>query len=79
MLLVVWGGIFLSGWVALAVVLAIAPALAWMRMVTARDDQRFRQMFVATRLWLHDRNRRLWRARSYCPTLFRGARDGWHA
>jgi type IV secretion system protein VirB3 len=49
-----------------------------MRVVTAQDDHRFRQMFVATRLRLHDRNQSLWQARSYSPTLYRGARDGWH-
>lgn len=78
MLLMLWGGILLSGWVALAVVLAWVPALFWMRWVTAKDDQRFRQMFVALKLRLHDRNRRFWQARSYAPTLYRGARDAWH-
>jgi type IV secretion system protein VirB3 len=79
MLLIMWGGIFLSWWVSLGVLVAIAPALAWMRFVTARDDQRFRQMFVAAKLRLHDRNRRFWRARSYAPTLYSGARDAWHS
>ena len=64
--------------VALAVLVGFVPALAWMRFVTARDDQRFRQMFVALKLRLHDRNRRFWRARSYAPVLLRGARDAWH-
>ena len=77
MLLIMWGGILLSWWVALAVVLALLPALVWMRFVTAQDDQRFRQMFVALKLRLHDRNRRFWHARSYTPTLYRGARDAW--
>jgi type IV secretion system protein VirB3 len=79
MLLIMWGGIFLSWWVSLAVLVAIVPALAWMRFVTARDDQRFRQMFVAAKLRLHDSNRRFWRARSYTPTLYFGARDAWHS
>jgi type IV secretion system protein VirB3 len=79
MLLIMWGGILVSWWVAVAVLLAVGPALLWMRHVTARDDQRFRQMFVATRLRLHDHNRRLWNARSYAPTLYRGVRDAWHA
>jgi type IV secretion system protein VirB3 len=79
MLLVMWGGILLSGGVAAAVVAAIVPALAWMRYVTRRDDQRFKQFFVAARLRLHDRNRRFWRARSYTPNPIRGASDVWHA
>lgn len=78
MLLIMWGGIFLSWWVSLGVLVAIAPALAWMRFVTARDDQRFRQMFVAAKLRLRDHNRRFWRARSYAPNLYCGARDAWH-
>jgi type IV secretion system protein VirB3 len=79
MLLIMWGGALLSWWLALAVLLAVAPALAWMRFVTANDDQRFRQMFLAMKLRLHDRNHALWHARSYAPTLYRGARDAWHA
>lgn len=78
-LAILWLGTLVSGWLALAVALAVAPALAWMRFVTARDDQRFHQMFVALKLRLHDRNRRFWRARSYAPTLYRGVRDAWHA
>jgi type IV secretion system protein VirB3 len=78
MLLVMWGGILLSWWVALAVLVAVIPALGWMRYVTSRDDQRFRQMFVAAKLRLHDRNRRFWHARSYAPSLYRGGRDAWH-
>ena len=74
-----WLGTLVSGWLALAVALAVTPALAWMRFVTTRDDQRFHQMFVALKLRLHDRNRRFWRARSYAPTLYRGIRDAWHA
>ena len=45
---------------------------------TTKDDQRFRQMFVAMKLRLQDRNRRFWRARSYSPNLYRGAHDAWH-
>jgi type IV secretion system protein VirB3 len=78
MLLMMWGGILVSWWIALGVLLSFVPALLWMRFVTAKDDQRFRQIFVASKLRLHDRNRRLWRARSYAPTLYRGARDAWH-
>jgi type IV secretion system protein VirB3 len=79
MLLVMWGGALLSWWFAPGVFAAILPALVWMRFVTARDDQRFRQMFVAMKLRLNDRNRPLWKARSYAPNLYRGARDAWHA
>lgn len=79
MLLALWGGILLSGWAALAVVIGVLPILGWMRLVTRRDDQRFRQVFVAARLRLHDRNHRFWHARSYAPTSYRGASDVWHA
>ena len=78
MLLIMWGGTLVSWWIALAVVVAFVPALLWMRFVTAKDDQRFRQMFVAMKLRFHDHNRRFWHARSYAPTVYRGARDAWH-
>jgi type IV secretion system protein VirB3 len=78
MLLILWGGILVSWWIALGVVLSFVPVLLWMRWLTARDDQRFRQIFVALKLTLHDRNRRFWHARSYSPTLYRGASDAWH-
>lgn len=79
MLLIMWGGVLVSWWLSLGVLLAIGPALAWMRFVTTQDDQRFRQMFIALKLRLNDRNNRLWQARSYAPTLYQGARDDWHA
>jgi len=78
MLLIVWGGILLSWWIALCVVTSVGPAWLWMRFVSAKDDQRFRQVFIAFKLRLHDRNRRFWRARSYSPNVYRGARDAWH-
>jgi type IV secretion system protein VirB3 len=78
MLLAMWGGIFVSWWVPLGVLVGVVPALAWMRFVTRRDDQRFRQMFVAAKLHRHDHNRALWHGRSYSPTLYRDASDAWH-
>jgi len=78
MLLVVWGGFLVSWWVGVAVVGAVAPALGWMRYATTQDDQRLRQMFMACKLWKHDRNRRLWHARSYSPYLYLGAKDAWY-
>ncbi len=78
MLVTMWGGALMSWWVAPGVLAAILPMLVWMRFVTARDDQRFRQMFVTLKLRLLDRNRHLWNAHSYAPTLYRGARDDWH-
>lgn len=79
MLVTIWGGVLLTWWIGAGVVVATIPALVWMRFVTNRDDQRFRQLFVAAKLHLHDRNRSFWKARSYGPTLYRGARDAWHA
>lgn len=79
MLAVVWSGLLVTWWLAAAVVVSLVPVLAYMRLVTHRDDQRFRQIFIAGRLRMHDRNRRFWHARSYGPTLYRGARDAWHS
>jgi type IV secretion system protein VirB3 len=78
MLVVVWGGALFSWWIAVWVLMLLVPMLGWMRWVTGRDDQRFHQMFIALRLRLNDRNRRLWLARSYAPTHYRGSRDDRH-
>ena len=78
MLLIMWGGILVSGWIALGVLVSFVPVLFWMRWLTSRDDQRFRQIFIAAKLRLNDHNRRFWRARSYSPTRYRGASDVWH-
>ena len=75
MLLILWGGLLLSWWIAAGVVSATLPALAWMRLATRKDDQRFRQLAVALKLRVRNRNRRFWRSRSYAPYVYRGARD----
>jgi type IV secretion system protein VirB3 len=79
MLLSLWGGALISWWIAPGVMLILVPTWLWMRFVTTKDDQRFRQMAAALKLRLYDRNHRLWRARSYSPNLYRGGRDAWHA
>lgn len=78
MVLSIWGVTLVGWWTAPLLFTVALPALGWMRYVTAKDDQRFRQMFVAAKLRLHDRNQRLWKARSYAPNLYRGADDAWH-
>ena len=78
MLLVLWIGTLVTWWIAPVVLAAFVPSLAWMRFVTSKDDQRFRQVFVALKLRFHDQNRRFWMSRSYSPYLYRGARDAWH-
>lgn len=78
MLLTMWGGTLVGWWIPAAVLACFVPALAWMRFVTARDDQRFRQIFIASKLRPHDRNRRFWHARSYSPNLLSGVRDVRH-
>ena len=77
MLLVLWVGTLLTWWMVPIVLVAFVPVLAWMRFVTRKDDQRFRQMFVALKLRIHDRNRRFWRSRSYSPYLYRSTTDAW--
>ena len=72
MLLIMWGGTLVSWWGALVVVVSFGPTLLWMRFVTAKDDQRFRQLFIALKLRVRDRNGGFWHARSYSPTLYRG-------
>jgi type IV secretion system protein VirB3 len=78
MLLIMWVGPLLTWWIVPVVLLAIGPVFGWMRFVTRRDDQRFRQMSLALKLWFTDRNRWFWCARSYAPYLYRGIRDVRH-
>ena len=74
---IMWIGPLVS-WRVVPIVLAgVVPTLGWMRFVTHRDDQRLRQMFVAAKLRIRDRNHRFWRSRSYSPYLFRGNVDAW--
>ncbi len=78
MLAIMWIGPLFTWWVVPIVLATVTPVLTWMRFVTRRDDQRFRQIFLAIRLGRSDRNRRFWRARSYSPYCHRGARDVGH-
>lgn len=72
-----WGAFLVSGWMLAAAALVVLPLLAWMRLVTRRDDQRVRQHLTRLQLALRNTNRRTWRCRSYAPIGFRGTRDGW--
>ena len=78
MLAIMWIGPLFSWWVVPIVGATVVPILTWMRFLTRRDDQRFRQIFLAVRLGWADRNRRIWRARCYSPYCYRGARDVGH-
>jgi type IV secretion system protein VirB3 len=75
MLATVWIGVLFTWWVLPIVLATVMPALAWMRFVTRKDDQRFRQVFLDVRLRWADHNRRFWQARSYTPYPHRGHRD----
>lgn len=77
MLLVMWLGVYGSGWAALAVVACLVPTFFWMRWATFQDDQRLRQQVLALKLRLPHRNTGFWRSRSYAPALYRGNRDAW--
>ena len=79
MLLILWGGLLISWWTSLGVAFSVVPTLAWMRFVTKKDDQRFRQMFLYAKLGVGHRNRAFWRSRSYSPWTLRGAKEGWRA
>lgn len=72
-----WSAFLLhSAWYLAAVAALVLPALAWMRMVTKKDDQRVLQYLRWLQLTLLHRNRALWGGcRSYSPIVYRGARD----
>lgn len=72
-----WGALLLSAWCLVIAAGITLPGLLWMRTVTRRDDQRVTQHGMRLLLALRNRNRRLWRCRSYAPIRFRETRDGW--
>lgn len=74
----VWGW-YLTGlwhWLALGALLLV-PALAIMRDITKKDDQRVFQLWRRTLLNLKHRNRKFWGCRSYSPIVNEGASDAW--
>lgn len=78
-LLMLWSGIFVSGWIAILVPPIAVGTFIWMRQVTKRDDQRFRQAFLALKLHHACPNRGFWNARSYAANTYRGNEERWHA
>jgi len=77
MLAIMWGGLLVSWWIAPGVIAAAFAALAWMRFTTKKDDQRYRQLFLRTKLTLIHKNTLLWKCRSYSPYVYRGVSDAW--
>jgi type IV secretion system protein VirB3 len=66
------------GWLVFFATSMLMLALgSWMRAVTAQDDQRLLQVWKWMRLQLMHRNRKLWKCRSYSPTVYRGSYDEW--
>jgi len=43
-------------------------------LISRKDDQRLMQMFLKARLTITNRNRLLWKVRSYAPVAWRGTR-----
>jgi type IV secretion system protein VirB3 len=77
MLLIIWGGSLLSWWMAPFVFVSAVLVVIWMRLVTKKDDQRLRQMYLRMLLGIPQVNRRFWKARSYAPVQWRGMKDGY--
>jgi type IV secretion system protein VirB3 len=76
-MLILWGGTLLSWWIAPVILVGAIMTLIWMRIVTKKDDQRLRQVFMRLQLTLPQANRGFWKARSYAPTHLRGTTDGY--
>jgi type IV secretion system protein VirB3 len=78
MLLIMWGGVLLSWWIAVAVVVRSCRRCSGCASHAPRTTSASIRCSSPCKLRLHDRNRRFWHARSYAPHLYRGARDAWH-
>lgn len=77
LLIAMWGTAVLGVWCLAAAALILIPVYVWMRLWTARDDQRLLQVFLALRLSAVSRYPGSFRARTYAPLRGRGARDVW--
>ena len=75
------GLIFSVGRIGLLVVpiaaCVIGTAFMWMRRMTVRDDQRLDQVFTSFKLRMRNRNRALFKNRSYGAYRAQGAVDVW--
>lgn len=60
-----WLTVLVTLWALPVVIAVLVPLYAWMRWVTYKDDQRLQQMQIKLLLVLKNRNRRLWKSRSY--------------
>ena len=72
LLLFFWGGTLVSWRLGILAVLMAIPIYVWMRLVSRRDDQRLRQMFLRLKLLLANPNRHFWKVRSYAPVQWKG-------
>lgn len=77
MLLTLWGGHAPDVMDVPLILIALVSALAWMRLVRAREE-RFMQMYLVLKLRSQDPNQRFGESRSYVPHLYRGAGDAWN-
>ncbi len=61
--------VFIFGSLLLACIpsLIVFPVLAWLTVITKRDDQALRQMRMVAFLNLRNPNRKVWGVRSYSP------------
>lgn len=65
-------GLFVSPYIAIAVITFYAPAYAWMRVVTKTDDQRLNQFLLRLRMRARLRGaRRQWGALTYTPLVLK--------
>ncbi len=65
-------GLFVSPYIAVAVVTVYVPIYAWMRVVTKADDQRLNQLILRLRMRARmQASRRHWGALTYVPIAFK--------
>lgn len=76
-LVTMWVGTLLTSWAFPFGIAFGAACFAWMRYVTAKDDQRLAQWVHSLKLAMSNRNRRLFGVRSYGAYRASGARDIW--
>ena len=71
LLLAMWSGYLLNGYVSLVVLLSYIGVVVVLRAMTKKDDQRLRQMILRLRMRVRHANKVLWGAVSFSPLRYK--------
>ena len=71
LLVAMWSGYLLNGYVSLLVLLSYIGVIVVLRAMTQKDDQRLRQMILRLRMRVRHANKTMWGAVSFSPLRYK--------